>query len=376
MSPFIETALFVGAAITVTLSLVLVLIKLVHREVLRWEGARRAHYIAAVGEMVSRRMLPSTPPRAWGEDPLFHQALADYHHLVTGEDREYIGRLTHELGVYEVLLRRVGRHHRPGVRLQALGSLVDLAEPSHREVLRDLARDRNSHVRIYAIRGLARIEDLESIRWILDHAARSHPWEAARSADALVEMGPAALPAICAWIDDEMARPDPAVEVVALAGRVLGLIGDPAAEPTLLKMLRSNQPEARVAAASALEKAGSDEAVPHLLDALEDRASKVRARVAVALGATAEPRVGRPLSALLYDESWWVRQNAAGALGSLPGGTDYLLAALHGPDPYAADAALHQLTISGVLARSVDRVANGNPSEQDRRLAALAAVPS
>jgi HEAT repeat protein len=98
--------------------------------------------------------------------------------------------------------------------------------------------------------------------------------------------------------------------------------------------------------------------------------------VAVALGATAEPRVARPLASLLYDESWWVRQNAATALGLLPGGTDYLLAAIHGPDRYAADAALNQLTTSGVLGSAVERIRSGTGSDRDRRLATLADVPT
>lgn len=376
MNPLFDLALGISAAVTVILSAALALLKLVHRETQRWRGVRSAHYVAAVGELVSRRMLPSKPPRAWGEDPLFHQALADFRHLVTGDDRDHIGRLAEELGVYTVLLRRVRRHHRSGVRLQALASLVDLAEERHRNILRDLARDRNSHIRVNAIRGLARLKDLESVPWILDHATRSQPWEAARSADALVEMGRAALPGICGWIDTQMCRADASVEVVALAGRVLGLIGDHAAEPILLEMLESNQPDWRVAAASALETAGTANSVPALVHALEDRAARVRARVAVALGAMADPTVGRPVSTLLYDQSWWVRQNAAAALGHIPGGTDYLLAALHGPDPYAADAALNQLTISGVLARAVDRVSEGTASEQERRIASLATVPA
>ncbi len=161
--------------------------------------------------------------------------------------------------------------------------------------------------------------------------------------------------------------------VVALAARVLGLIGDHAAEPVLIELLGSNQPEWRVAAASGLERAGTEAALSHLVRALEDRSARVRARVAVALGASSDTGAGRPLSTLLYDPSWWVRQNAATALGRLPGGNDYLLAALDGPDPYAADAALNQLTISITLARAIERVGAGIATEPDRRLAARAA---
>lgn len=373
MNSSLQTALGTAAGVTAALTVLLTAVKLLHREVLRWRGVRTAQYVAAVGELVSRGMLPTLPPRGWAEDPLFHQALADYRHVVTGADRDHIGALAEALGVYEVLLRRVRRPHLLRVRLRALTSLVDLAEPRHREALRTLARDRNSHVRVNAIRGLARLGDLDSVPWILAHATRSQPWEAARSADALVEMGRPAVPGICSWITAQTSRPDASVAVVALAARVLGLIGDHAAEPVLIELLGSNQPEWRVAAASGLERAGTEAALPHLVRALEDRSARVRARVAVALGASSDTGAGRPLSTLLYDPSWWVRQNAATALGRLPGGNDYLLAALDGPDPYAADAALNQLTISGTLARAIERVGAGIATEPDRRLAARAA---
>lgn len=375
MTSTVETVLGLSAAAVASLSVILVATKLANREIQRWRGVRSAHFVAAVGELVSRRMLPAKPPRAWGEDPLFHQTLADYRRLVTGADRDHVDTLAEALGAYDVLLRRVRRPHRLGVRLQALSSLVDLAQSRHTEVLRELAADRNSHVRVNAIRGLARLKDLEWIPWILNHATRSQPWEAARCADALVEMGGAAVPQICGWIENETENPAGSVTVVGLAARVLGLIGDPTAEPILIELLESEQPDWRVAAASALENAGTPASIPHLLHAVEDRAARVRARVAVALGATAEPSVGRPLSGLLYDESWWVRQNAAAALSNLPGGTDYLLAALHGPDPYAADAALNQLTISGELGRAAKKVSEGTATDQERRVAALATVP-
>lgn len=372
----IEPVLGLAAAAVASLSVILVATKLANREIQRWRGVRSAHFVAAVGELVSRRMLPAIPPRAWGEDPLFHQVLGDYRRLVTGADRDHIDTLAEALGVYDVLLRRVRRPHRQGVRLRALTSLAELAQPRHVEILRELAADRNGNVRVNAIRGLTRLNDLEWVPWILDHASRSQPWEAARCADALVGMGRAAVPHICGWVENETGNPAGSVTVVALAARVLGLIGDPTAEPILIELLKSEQPEWRVAAASALEHAGTPAAIPHLLHAVEDRAARVRARVAVALGTSAEPSVGRPLSGLLNDESWWVRQNAAAALGNLPGGTDYLLAALHGPDPYAAGAALNQLTISGELGRAAKKVSEGVATDQERHIAALARVPA
>src|SRR5690606_2377408 len=162
-------------------------------------------------------------------------------------------------------------------------------------------------------------------------------------------------------------------ETVALAGRILGSIGDPEAEPTLLRMLRSPNPEWRVTATSALERTGGPNAIEPLLEAIDDHSWQVRARAAVALGAIGGPGVTRAVAGLLYDPVWWVRQNAASALSELPGGTGPLVAPLEGPDPYAADAAPDPLTVSGVLAEAAERVRAGVASEKDRRLAAAAA---
>ena len=108
-----------------------------------------------------------------------------------------------------------------------------------------------------------------------------------------------------------------------------------------------------IAAASALERAGGTRSVDALVKALSDPSGEVRARVVVALGATAEPTVTADVAARLSDPVWWVRQNAATALAELPGGLTHLLAAIDGPDPYAADAAHTQLAHSAVTDNDV-----------------------
>lgn len=369
----LPTLLGATTAATVALTGVLVVTKLAHREVQRWRGSRSAHYLAAIGEMLSRRMIPQSTPKAWATDPLFWDALAEYRLLVTGADREHIDRLAAQAGVHRALVDRSRRRFPASRRLRAAARLADLATPLQRQHLRSLLADRSPQVRTQAVRGLARLRDIESIPAILDLARRVSPWEAARIADALVTIGLAATGAICDWLDREMERPDCSEETVALAGRILGSIGDPEAEPTLLRMLRSPNPEWRVTAASALERTGGPNAIEPLLEAIDDHSWQVRARAAVALGAIGGPGVTRAVAGLLYDPVWWVRQNAASALSELPGGTDHLIAALEGPDPYAADTALNQLTISGVLAEAAERVRAGVASEKDRRLAAAAA---
>lgn len=344
-------ALTAGAAIA--LAGMVGVTKVVHRAVMQWRGVKMAHYVAAVGEMVSRRMLPSPPPRAWAQDPHFHQVLADYRLLLTGADHGFVDELVDSLGVHEILIARIHRRPFQAGRLRALSSLVDLADSRHLEELRRLTSHSNRHVRVNAVRGLSRLGDLQSIEHILGLATGARPWESARMADAVAAMGAEAVDSISGWIAAETPKADPSVSVVALAARVLGLIGDPSASATLIALLRSGQAEWRLAAASALEHTGGEEAVAPLLATLDDDSWQVRARAAVALGAMADSTVGASLARLLTDEVWWVRQNAASALADVPGGTEHLVAALDSPDRFAADAALNQLAISGLLSEAV-----------------------
>lgn len=345
----IVTVLAVSAALTAALATALAAIKFVHREVQRYRGVRIAYYVAAIGEMVSRSILPSRPRPGWALDPYFHEALADYHRAVAGPDRVVLDQLAERLGITDLLVRRaIGGKWRAN-RLRALSALVDLATPAHRDVFRQLLADPNSHVRVNAVRGLARVRDIDAVPLVLDVATGMRQWEAARAIDALVEMGPAAVPPTIDWIQARRAGTDPAAEVVALAARLLGLLGVPDAEPVLIELLGSSVAEWRITAASALEHAGSEVAIEPLRLALHDDDWRVRARAVVALGALAEPAVLPEIAQLLTDRQWWVRQNAASALTKLPGGRAHLEAAVDGDDPFASDAALTALTARGLV---------------------------
>lgn len=349
MHPTIVSILAVTAGLTASLVILLAGVKLFHREIERYRGMRIAYYTSAVGEMLSRKVLPSGPRKGWAGDSLFHDAVADYRLMVLGEDRRFIDSLVDKLGIGDILVTRARRRFPRSTRLRALSSLVDLATPAHTAALHTMIDDPNPHVRVHAVRGLARVGDTGAIPHILDIATRVRPWEAARTADALVEMGPAAVEPVINWVEHEQAKAYPSVDVVALAGRLLGLIGDERAEPVLITLLGSDRPDWRVAAASALEQAGTDTSVEPLRVALRDHDWRVRARAVVALGAMAADVAVEEIAQLLTDRQWWVRQNAAGALTRLPGGTDRLVAALAGSDEFAADTALTQLTISGAF---------------------------
>ena len=331
------------AAFTVIAALSLLSIKMAHRIILNSRGVRTAHYVAAVAEMIGRRYIPTDAPKGWRTDPVFHDILIDYRRLVAGEDGRFIDRMVEELGIVDALIPRIRRIFPQSSRLQAVSTLVELADGSAAPFLRSLLDDRNDYVQTHAAHGLARIHDLGAVPLILDLSTRVRPWEAARLTDSLIAFGPDAVPLIAEWVSDEMESPRPSIEAVTQSARVLGFIGDNAAEPLLLRLLSSPNLEWRVAAASALGRVGTDDARTVLLAALADNAWEVRARAVRALAALADETVGPAVAALLSDTEWWVRQNAAETLAEIPGGLAHLLAALDSPDKFAADSALYQL---------------------------------
>jgi HEAT repeat protein len=130
-----------------------------------------------------------------------------------------------------------------------------------------------------------------------------------------------------------------------------------------------------VGAASALGRAGTPVAVPALIAALNDDDWRVRARAADSLGAFSDPRAVEPLGAALRDQAWWVRQDSAKALANHLGGDRRLIEALWDDDPYARDAALHQIGLKGTVREAYHRIESGAGTELDRRIVAAALSP-
>lgn len=337
------------AAATVVAAIALFSVKLAHRIILKGRGVRSAQYIGALGEMISRKLLPSRIPIQWGRDPLFHDAVIEYRHLLSGDEREFIDRLITEAGIVSVLRRRALWRWPRSIRLRAVAALVDLAGPNEVVFLRSLLSDRNDYFRSHAAHGLARLGDVTAIPLILDLSTAVNPWEAARLADAMASFDRRAVKPISQWILVNWNGQGGKSEAITQAARVLGLLGETEAETTLIEMLESDRVEWRVAAASALGRIASDTSRGPLLKSLGDESWEVRARAVRALAALADGSVGPAIADLLSDSQWWVRQNAAESLGELPGGVGELLDALGSEDRFAADAARNQLAELGML---------------------------
>jgi HEAT repeat protein len=360
--------LAVLAIVAAALAIALFFIKLIHRRRIRAIGVRRAHYIGALGELVARNALPMSSLTGWGDDPVFLEVLFDFLAIVTGDERATLERLIERLDLRVKLAEDVRHSRRLRSRLQALSYLVDVADESLADLFLGCLDDDVVEVRLHAARGLARIGNPDSVGAILDRMEHEEHWVADRLADVLVGYGRAAVPALSQYLllsqFDERRDPELLRDII----RVLGLIGDLGAEPALLTMLEADERLLRIGAASALGTAGTPASVPALLEALEDPAWQVRARAADSLGVFSDPRAIEPLGDALRDQAWWVRQDAAKALANHLGGEARLIEALGDADPYARDAALHQLGLKGTVRDAYRRIEAGAGTELDRRI--------
>ena len=114
--------------------------------------------------------------------------------------------------------------------------------------------------------------------------------------------------------------------------RILGLIGDKRALPSLLEFSSYPGWRVRSVVAFALGRIGAREATPWLISALGDSVDLVRKSAAVSLGELNDPRATNPLLKGLSDPFYGVRYSAARALSKLGEAVvDSLLAILQEP---------------------------------------------
>ncbi|HLY50156.1 MAG TPA: HEAT repeat domain-containing protein [Solirubrobacteraceae bacterium] len=132
--------------------------------------------------------------------------------------------------------------------------------------------------------------------------------------------------------------------------RALELSGLDEAEPDLLELIESGDPEERISAARALGAVGSRRSVPRLIAALESDSWPLRAQAARALGRLTAVEAMPQLAAHLSDRAWWVRKQAGRALVALgpAGGFELLEAALAHDDRFARDRAAEELRLAMV----------------------------
>ena len=338
------------AGLTLVTMIGLFTAKLVRHYRARRSAFRAAVYISALGEIVSRSMIPSRDLTAWARDPAFHDTLIDYFRLVDGEDQRLLIELAEQLEIVERFHRDLKTSRRTSARLRAVSGLSVIASEHSRPHLTAALADPVPEVRIGAAAGLSLIGHEDDVKAVLNALEREDRWAAERMADALVRFGPVAVQTLSNYV--LLASPGvfPIPNHLAIAVRSLGLIGDPRAETALLTALTGEDALLRIKAAAALTEPWTSKVTRALLRRLSDEDWRVRAQAAKALAGHNDPATLPSLALALRDSAWWVRQDAAEAMAEIDGGIDALFQALEDEDAFAVDAALAQLMAHGSLA--------------------------
>jgi HEAT repeat protein len=210
--------------------------------------------------------------------------------------------------------------------------------------LLNLLRDDHFLVRRTAVRALGQIGDPMAVTPLLD-AVTADPALVRDVVAALQRIGPEASPHLRRDLE-HLVTTGHRGRRGALVATALGLHGDIASAPTLVRALvAGTEPALRAAAAEALGEIGVPIAVPALVAALADADPEVRRQAATALGQVSDTSAVPAIAAVLGSGQHEVDRALAGALLSLgPAG----MAALAGhASPYAREAlSLRQMRIT------------------------------
>jgi HEAT repeat protein len=293
-------------------------------------------------------ILDNTPlPRTSRREPAVLLDLAlRYTAIVRGSEARRIVECLEEHGIIDDLLLQLEARNswRRAEAAESLGRLrIERAVPGLIAALNDPDED----VRTVAARGLAAVGDPRAISPLARALADPSRWTLSLVAENLMAMGPDVVPPLLNLLSHE--EHNVRVSVV----RILGEIRDPAATPSLVAILLSEESlNMRAQAAAALGRLGGPVAENALLVAIDDPEWEVRAQAAKALGRIGNPSFAHVLARAMPDVNWWVRVNCAEALVRLghPGLEQLEILATHA-DPYVRDQAAAAMETYGLKAR-------------------------
>jgi HEAT repeat protein len=216
-------------------------------------------------------------------------------------------------------------------RATAASLLGDMGSERAIAPLLEVLGDRSRDVRTAAARSLGRL-GAPAAADALVRAFVTADVAHGVAGDALVALGPAALPALRALTGSE----DPALRKAAV--ELLGLLGEPADSPVLVARLRDSAAEVRASAARALGRLAAEDAATAVRGALSDRVPFVRAAAARALGDIGDRDAGAELLVVARSDHYDAAQAAARALARVD---PQLLAtaAREGGGPHVLEAA-------------------------------------
>ncbi len=273
-------------------------------------GPRRAllSFVADNGEEGSPELV-AIPDHAWAAAEPGALALLG---KLRGEAHQALVSVFLRRGVARRALRDLGA--RSAVkRARAAQVLGDLELKQAVPQLCRLLTDRNSEVRVVAVRALGRIGDPAAAWRLIASLDQAEPVPSLLATHTLLQLGPDAEVTLSAALDHPQAR------VRAVCLDALGLLGAAGSVARVARVLRDDAVlDVRVAAAVNLGKLGVRAALDPLVGALNPaRPAPLRAAAARALGELGAPSAVPALVALLGDEEYRVAHEAGHALRRL-----------------------------------------------------------
>lgn len=272
------------------------------------------------------------PPRLGEADAVvFADLLGRYARRLRGSSADRIAEFFEANGAVARELAAV-RSRRPWRRATAAYVLGDMRSATAVPALLAALDDPRRDVRAAAARSLGRLAAVEAVAPLVDALAADRVPPAV-AGFALVEIGPAAVPALRPLLHGD----DPAIR--ARAAEVIGLVGDAGDGEALTGLLRDPSAEVRARCARALGRLGAEDAAAALRLALDDRVAFVRTAAAHALGAIRDGDAFERLLRQATTDDHDPAQAAAAALAAIDPALLAEVARSAAPGPHVLEAA-------------------------------------
>lgn len=333
------SALALTAIVFVGISVVLLIILAVRRVVLDRRGrsyaaaVRRVRPIAIELVEGENQQRPVLSP---GDQAVLADILGRYSRQLTGEAGTRVAEYFRGTDALARAQRELGAR-RAWRRAAAAYRMGDMCCEEAAPALLAALDDRNRTVRAAAARSLGRLKVVDCAKPLVE-ALVTGRIPSGVAGEALVELGPAAVPELRAIAE----HPGHRLRATAIA--LLGLVGGSADSPLVVRCLGDPSAEVRAAAADALARIGGPPAEPALRSALDDRIPLVRTDAAVALGEIGSREALPRLLEMARTDRFRPARAAAQAVARISPKT--LAAAAEEPD---AGPHLHQAADSSAL---------------------------
>lgn len=361
-------------AVSAILLIGIVALKVINGSRRKAHERRRAEYLKLLSRHIAAPGSVDELTAEQAGDDAFIDAVIDVRQMLSGQTVEELTGVFDRTGLIAQQMKRLQARFSLGRRLRAVVSLAEIGDVRAAKLLMRHLSDRVPEIRVQCARGLARMRYTAAIDVILDRFNSETPWVRSRFAESLALYGRDAVWPLVAFVTvhHNHANDVGVTDII----RILGVIGDSEAGPSLAELLyTATDPEVRIAMIETLGIIGGPLALRPLRRMAQSEDWRIRAKTATAFAEIGDPSMNPILDEGLGDSSWWVRRNSAAALAHLPGGIDYLYEALSSDDEFTRDAAAEALADCGELIAARERLEAGSSDPRDIKLISYMHTP-